>query len=441
MSVTSRNTLSSKKKILLGQLGRRGDCLYATAIARQIKHDYPDCHLTWAISSVYRSVIAGNPFVDAIWEVTQHSNEDQTGLWERFEGMALERKKSGEYHEVFLTQVHPGNYQNYDGTVRSSLFRGYPHPISVPIEPVVRLSDGEIKNVTRFATENTLTESDTVILFECASSSNQSYVTPEFARETANLVLKKRSGVKFVLSSDKPLDRALPNLVDGSVLAFMENAELTKYCSLLVGCSSGISWLATADWAKPIPKVQVLAEKTGIYASMMGDALYFGLSTAHVLEVYGVSTQRLANIILFILDRGFAEAKEKYQTTIPINFDFYLRQLYSGIISKGQFAKVAPALRSAQERFADDSFASKELQIAINNVLIPYFDYRWKLLNEPERTAISDVLGNLPGRLPNKARSIWGFLKLLKASCLGKNTRIARTLLKDILVRKKCPNI
>ena len=37
-------------KVSLVQLDANGDCLYATTIARQIKQDYPGCHLTWWIS-------------------------------------------------------------------------------------------------------------------------------------------------------------------------------------------------------------------------------------------------------------------------------------------------------------------------------------------------------------------------------------------------------
>ena len=38
------------KKIILVQLYSNGDCLYATAVARQIKQDFPGSHLTWAIA-------------------------------------------------------------------------------------------------------------------------------------------------------------------------------------------------------------------------------------------------------------------------------------------------------------------------------------------------------------------------------------------------------
>ena len=53
-----------------------GDCLYVTAVARQIKQDYPGCHLTWAISSRCSQVIQNNPYVDEIWEVFSETMSD-----------------------------------------------------------------------------------------------------------------------------------------------------------------------------------------------------------------------------------------------------------------------------------------------------------------------------------------------------------------------------
>jgi ADP-heptose:LPS heptosyltransferase len=76
-------------RILLGQLGSNGDCLYATILARQIKKDVPDCHLTWAISSLCRPMIEHNPDVDEIWEVPVASRRDQQFTWQTFESEAL----------------------------------------------------------------------------------------------------------------------------------------------------------------------------------------------------------------------------------------------------------------------------------------------------------------------------------------------------------------
>ena len=72
-----------QKRILIVQLAALGDCLYVTALARQIKHDYPGCHLTWAISNRCSQVIQNNPYIDDIWEVFIEKMSDAAGdAWE-----------------------------------------------------------------------------------------------------------------------------------------------------------------------------------------------------------------------------------------------------------------------------------------------------------------------------------------------------------------------
>ena len=63
--------MNSPQKILLVQLFSNGDCLYATTVARQIKKDFPNCHLTWAIANFCKAIIFNNPYIDEIREVTQ----------------------------------------------------------------------------------------------------------------------------------------------------------------------------------------------------------------------------------------------------------------------------------------------------------------------------------------------------------------------------------
>jgi ADP-heptose:LPS heptosyltransferase len=60
------------KKILIVHLVSNGDCLYVTAIARQIKIDYPGSHLTWIISNLCSQVLINNEYVDQveIWPVS-----------------------------------------------------------------------------------------------------------------------------------------------------------------------------------------------------------------------------------------------------------------------------------------------------------------------------------------------------------------------------------
>lgn len=369
----------------------RGDCLYATAIARQIKQDYPDCHLTWAISSLYRTIIDGNPFVDEIWEIPQSNVNNMSETWYLFQQEAMTKKRIGEYDEVFFTQVHPANFHNYDGTGRSSLFRGYPHPLTVSIQPVIRLYDTEVQNVKRFAAENHIEPQDSVVLFECSSTSGQSYVTPEFALQTVQWTAQKNNHIKFVLSSDKCISQQLPNIIDGSVLTFRENAELTHYCTLLVGCSSGISWLATSDWAKPIPQIQLLKKTTRMYASMLNDAKYFHLPTDHIIELVDAPPEHVSKILLCSFENGFDVARKQFQQEIPLKYDFYFSQIDYELLSKKMHLQAAQAIETAFVRYQYDKNGIEELRNTVRIILTPYVRAHWNKMNEKEKLAFNKI--------------------------------------------------
>ena len=316
-------TSQGRKRILIGQLGSFGDCLYATTVARQIKNDYPDCHLTWAIGSRYKSILNGNPYIDAIWEFPLSADDDMTMGWQQFEKEAVERRNKGDFDEVFFTQIFPNNFRNYDGTVRSSIFRGYNRPITVPLEPVLRLTDREVQNVRLFAESNALNNKKEVILFECSHRSGQSFVTLEFARKVSKRIIETHEECRIILSSNEPFLSADPRIIDGSVLSFRENAELSKYCTLLVGCSSGISWLCTSDWAKQLPMIQLLKKGTGVYASFISDHEYHGISCDSIIEMTDCSADKLCQCINIILTDNFAVARLKYHQKVRISFGQY----------------------------------------------------------------------------------------------------------------------
>ncbi len=84
------------RRILLGQLANWGDCLLATTVARQIKEDEPTAHLTWAIGSICRPLLWGNPHVDAVWEVPLASTSaaDVIAAWRHFTDEARARAGS-----------------------------------------------------------------------------------------------------------------------------------------------------------------------------------------------------------------------------------------------------------------------------------------------------------------------------------------------------------
>jgi len=333
------NSETTSPRILLGHLNSSGDCLYATTVARQIKVDYPNCHLTWAIGSMCRSVIEENPHVDEIWEFPLYRIEDAAKVWNQFIQEATTRKHKGDFDEIFFTQFSPCNYEKYDGLIRSSTFRGYPKPISVPIAPVLRLTSDEVERVRLFSETHQLAHKHHVILFECSPKSDQSFVNPDFALDVAEkLVEQFADNICVILSSNLSINSKHPNIIDGSKLSLRENGELTKYCTLFIGCSSGITWICTSDWAKPLPMVQLLKANPIWYASVVGDYKCWGLPTDTVMEMTECDSNHVKECVSCILQENFALAKSKFHQDIAITFNSY-GHLLRTMLLKRQFRK------------------------------------------------------------------------------------------------------
>ncbi len=315
--------MKSRKRILLGQLASNGDCLYATTVARQIKTDYPDCHLTWAIGSRWRSIIDGNPDVDEVWEIPYYDVPGHLEQWKRFEVEARSRQKNGDFDEVFLTQFSLDNLHFWTGGVREAILRAYRHPITVNKTPVVRLSNSEVENVRQFATHHQLTEKSQVILFECGPRSEQSLVNPQFALDFARHITKKLPDVAVVLSSYHSFESDHPGIIDGSELTVRENAELTSFCSLLIGASSGITWIATSDWAKSLPMVQLVIPDAVRSNSVAYDFAQRGADASQLIEMHRYDLQTVVDCAAQIISIDFASTKSKYHQTTPFNFRRY----------------------------------------------------------------------------------------------------------------------
>lgn len=338
--------------ILLGQLGSNGDCLYTTTLARQIKHDFPDCHLTWAISTLCKGVIENNPHVDAVWEVQVDSWGDLNAAWKAFEAEAARELARGRFDHTFLTQICPSHFGNYDGTIRPSIFRNYPRPITVPVETVINLTDFEKQKVAQWADDKGLANFDKVVVFECSSKSGQSFVTPALAADIAGLVALKNPRVAFVLSTHENVTSDLPQIIHGGELSMRETAALTHYADLFVGCGSGLTVVATSAAAKPdLPNIQILKQSTSVYASFKHDFEYFGKPAGHFLETTHSNPDRLAATILTALDEGIAEAKSKFGEEIPLNFHWYFELIDQMLLQTRQYVEAANSLTVTIERY------------------------------------------------------------------------------------------
>jgi len=283
--------------------------------------------------------------------------EEFLRTWPPFVREARARARAGEFDRVFLTQVPPDNYARFDGTVRASVFRGYPRPITVPVAPVVRLTEEEIRHAEEFVARHGIDGRAHRILFECAGTSGQTFLTPDTADAIARRVLERLPDTAVILSSNLPVHTTDPRIVDASVLPFRENAQVTRHCTLFVGGSSGITWLATSDWAKPLPMIQLLSARTSVYASVLHDAEHFGLPTEGILEMTECPAERVAACIVCALAEGFSAARARYHERIPVRLDFYLTVFIRSLIRQRRLWTAARSIRCTLARYGLRPFA------------------------------------------------------------------------------------
>lgn len=342
------------ERILIGQLGTLGDCLLASPLARQIKTDYPSSHVTWAVSMTCRQVIDGNPYVDSVWDFCRGARETKSDMWYRFKREASTRHMKGLFDLVLFSQIHPDNYQNFDGTVRSSILRSYGRPITVPIAPIVRLRDEEVNRVTSFVQKNKIDKAGRVVFIETTCTSGQSYITPELSLQIAQCLIANHPECVAVLSGIEAVESDHPRIVDASPLSFKENAELLKFCDLLVGGSSGLSWLATSDWIpNDIDTIQLLCRDTSVFASMVHDHVHHNLNTKHIIELTESPLTELLRCISAALEDGVAATQDRYQKTIRPNFSHY-GKIIGGVAGAGNLRKALQSGRISIDRYGFD---------------------------------------------------------------------------------------
>lgn len=339
------------RKILLGILVANGDCLLATVIARQIKADDPACHLTWAISNLCRQVIEENPHVDAVWEIPlQNKKEAEKEGWYRFEKEARQKLAAGEFDEFFPVQVYPSNVHHFDGTTRGTIYNAFPRPVTVEARPVLRLTPGEVERVKNFADALGLTRYKNVILFECSSFSGQSFVTPEWAIQVSLELVNRSADLFIIISTHLDLTDIHPRIVSASRLNLRENAQLTHYCSLLLGCSSGITWISTTDWARRLPMVQFIKRGIGFtFASVAYDHRYWKLDDSGIIETTNANTADAVRLIEAVLEQGVAAVKPAFHQRLKPRFRSMLKYSFL-FFRKGKFGKAAGVIRNFVSR-------------------------------------------------------------------------------------------
>ncbi|MEO5684277.1 MAG: hypothetical protein ABIQ88_16670 [Chitinophagaceae bacterium] len=338
------------KKILLVQLFSNGDCLYATTIARQIKTDYPHCHLTWAIAAFCKNIIDENPYVDAVMVVNDVPKND-LAAFRKLKRKFHAEKEAGKWDEVFVTQNMDGNLAYYDGCIRTGVYRAYPHPVTVSTTPVLRLTEAEKNNAAAFAANNKLEDYRVRLLFEFAPLSGQVPMTRDIAISIAEKVVKDPE-VVVILSSALKIDHPNSQIIDGSVLTLRETAGLSFFCTHLLGCSSGISWATTSDGAKLLPMVQLINPGTIWLNAVSRDFKRFNKSTDNIIDLIGLDEEKI-EACLQLCFRDFAAARKKYNQEIPLKFTSSRNIVYN-LLTQLQFKYIARHIAANREVYGNN---------------------------------------------------------------------------------------
>lgn len=321
--------------ILLVQLFSNGDCLYATAVARQIKKDYPNCKLTWAIADFCKNIIANNPYVDEIL-VTNEVAKNDVVAFRKYKKKVFAEKAAGKWNEVFITTNMDTNLALYDGTIRGMIIRAYPRPITVQLQPVLALTDVEKSNVAVFAKTHSITNFKNVILWEYAPQSGQTDLSFEMVMSVAKKITTNLSTCVILSSANK--FQGSDNIIDASTLSVRENAALTHYCSLLIGCSSGITWLTSSSAAKFLPMLQLLNPNTIFINTPSVDFERYNIKHNGLIEMCNYNDDKILSCVNEILNNGFLSAVSfnqqlplQFKTTTTIVYNLLVYREFSAI--------------------------------------------------------------------------------------------------------------
>lgn len=314
------------KKILLVQLFSNGDCLYATAIARQIKKDYPNCELTWAIASFCKDIINLNPFVDKV-RIVDNVSKNDISAFRNFKKKVKAEKKNGLWDEVFITTNMDDNQALYDGTIRGMVIRAYPKKVTVPLQPVLVLSEKEKQRVADFALLHNLSKFKNIILWEFAPQSGQANLDFSLVMKISEALTSRKENC-VILSSANSFSSS-DSIIDASTLTVRENAALTHFCTLMIGCSSGLTWISTSSAGKQLPMVQLLNAKTDFVNLPSVDFKRYGIVYENLIEIYEYNEKNILDCVLTILDKDFSFAKQQFDQKAYLQFNTTRKIVYN----------------------------------------------------------------------------------------------------------------
>jgi hypothetical protein len=169
-----------------------------------------------------------------------------------------------------------------------------------------------------------------------------------------------------------------------------------------------------------------------MYASMIYDAMYFGLAADQILEMQDSTPDLVASCVQTVFDSGFAAAREKYHQDIPLDFRFFLNQVYWELLRKNELGKALGSLSVTRERFGDPP----QIVYFLESVVLPYAQLTWAALSGDDREQIVKLFGDkLPNRVFLIPRSVKSLFKLFKALFRKDTRNISLALIKNVFAR------
>lgn len=348
--MTDANT--GRKKILLVHLVSNGDCLYVTAVARQIKTDYPGSHLTWIISNLCAQVLLNNEYIDKveIWPVA-NVKEALFTEWDKLQAQLAQDNDGRVYDHIFRTQFFPSNLHHYDGTIRSTLLRSYPGYRKMLVTPYLHLTDTEVFNADEYAEKHRFRAYKKVVLFECTPGSGQSFINPDKAILISNQLVNIFPDMLVVLSTHLKLETGHERVLVANSISFRENAQLARHCNLFIGASSGITWLLTSSWIKqPIPSIQLLSKARGIsFASVKYDFDYWKLDHSHIVEIFTPDLQRVVDCVKLYYSSGMGACIDTYNETVKPD-PFFIQDYFNMLAKRKKVRSALGLFKNFSER-------------------------------------------------------------------------------------------
>ncbi|MBI1779867.1 MAG: hypothetical protein HYR66_00590 [Sphingobacteriales bacterium] len=207
----------------------------------------------------------------------------------------------------------------------------------------MHLTENEKDTAEKFAQKHSLSNYKNVVLFECAPQTKQLNLTDEIILDYSIRILKEENTC-VILSGPRPYNFDHPNIIDGNTLSIRETVGLTHYCTLLLGCSSGISWAATSIAAKPLPMVQILAPDAYYFNPLSLNFKKLHKSADGLIELIDFDNKKLETVFADIFHNGFAGAQTKHNQIVKPQFRLY-RGIIHHFLKKGRLAEIATFVR------------------------------------------------------------------------------------------------